>query len=103
MKATQRNERNRFCTSHKTRATESSQHNVRNETSQVRIKELRQNNCHMLNGINNEKKDRLCIPMNSLYFLVVLDRITFQYNSEIEYENPLRKTIEVARLNVPYR
>ncbi|GBL90796.1 hypothetical protein AVEN_215537-1 [Araneus ventricosus] len=67
------------------RATQSSQqHEARSEASRVRIIELRQ---FLSYSDRNEQHDnnRLPIQMNRLNQLVKLDRITFHYNSEIEY------------------
>ncbi|GBO32540.1 hypothetical protein AVEN_85775-1 [Araneus ventricosus] len=65
--------------------TESSQqHEARNEASRVRIRELRQSFSY---SDRNEQRanSRLRMQMNRLNQLVKLDRIAFQYNSEIVY------------------
>lgn len=92
----QRNERNRLHMS-QSRATESSQqHEARNEASRVRIRELRQNLSYADRNEQREN-DRLRMQMNRLHQLVTLDRIAFQYNSEIEYS--LHPVVVVESMN----
>ncbi|GBN12056.1 hypothetical protein AVEN_149958-1 [Araneus ventricosus] len=66
-------------------ATESSQQHVaRNEASRERNRELRQSLSY---SDRNEQRgnSRLRMQINRLNQLVKLDRVAFQYNSEIEY------------------
>ncbi|GBM43649.1 hypothetical protein AVEN_225173-1 [Araneus ventricosus] len=77
----QRNEGNEITNVTFTCYPESSQ---QHETSRVKIRELRQSLSY---SDRNEQRDnsRLRMQMNRLNQLVKLDRIAFQYNSEIEY------------------
>ncbi|GBM56546.1 hypothetical protein AVEN_38700-1 [Araneus ventricosus] len=95
----QRNEGNRLHMS-QSHATESSQqHEARNEASRARIRELRQSLSY---SDRNEKRDNngLSMQMNRLNQLVKLDRIAFQYNSEIEYS--LHPVVVVESMNKVY-
>ncbi|GBL83644.1 hypothetical protein AVEN_196460-1 [Araneus ventricosus] len=92
---TPRNEGNRLHIS-KSHATESQQHEARNEASRVRIRELRQSLSY---SDRNEQRgnSRLRVQMNRLNQLVKLDLVAFQYNSEIEYS--LHPVVVVESMN----
>ena len=72
------------------------QHEARNLASRVRIRKLRQSlSC----SDRNEQRDssRLRMQMIRLNQLVKLDRIAFQYNSEIEYS--LHPVVVIESMN----
>ncbi|GBN83557.1 hypothetical protein AVEN_71081-1 [Araneus ventricosus] len=65
-------------------AESSQQHEARNESNRLRIREWRQ---PLSYSDRNEQRgnSRLRMQMNRINQLVKLDRIAFQYNSKIEY------------------
>ncbi|GBL77570.1 hypothetical protein AVEN_41933-1 [Araneus ventricosus] len=91
-----RNEGNRLHISQSHALESSQQHEARNEASRIRIRELRQFLSHSDRNVKRGNNG-LRMQMNRLNQMVKLDRIAFQYNSEIEYS--LHPVVVVQSMN----